>query len=82
MDMGGDVIIFNWFYCWLFNHDFRVAQELTDYSRRLYCGRCRKSFAMSDDVEVVVPWDLEFQLLYQSHGVYLIYLPEELRGKG
>lgn len=63
--------------CFFFGHKYFVAQELKSYSRRMCCKRCSRSFAMNDDVRVLVPWDASFHKMYEEHGVKIKYLPFE-----
>lgn len=66
--------------CLLTGHKYRVAQELTDHSRRLGCTRCGKAFAMSDDVQCVNHWDAAYHRMYESHGIKIEYKPWEFGG--
>lgn len=52
------------FKCWLFGHDYFLIQILTEWSRRIGCKRCHKTFGMNDNVMCVIPWDEELQRLY------------------
>lgn len=65
------------FICFIFGHKYYIAQKLLSHSRRLCCHRCRKSFAMNDDVKALVPWSADFHKMYESHGVKIVYRPEE-----
>ena len=63
--------------CFFFGHKYQVTQKLSPTTRRLCCKRCRKMFAMSDDLRTVLPWDAEFHQMYESHGVKIVYLDWE-----
>jgi Prophage protein (DUF1660) len=65
--------------CFFFGHKYSLAQNLHAHSRRVYCTRCKCSFAMNDDVRSIVPWDAEFHKMYESHGVEIKYLEGEFR---
>lgn len=67
----------NEFLCFLLGHKYKLAQKLSNESRRICCTRCRKSFAMNDDVRAVVEWDGSFHRMYESHGVSIKYQPWE-----
>jgi uncharacterized protein YbaR (Trm112 family) len=43
-----------------------VVRELTGHSRKLYCRRCGRYFAMNDDVRILLPWDADFEKLYED----------------
>lgn len=59
--------------CLFFGHRYVLTQELTRYSRRVACTRCKEMFAMNDDVRAVVPWNSEFHKLYESQGIEIKY---------
>ncbi|MEN6547923.1 MAG: hypothetical protein ABFE07_17945, partial [Armatimonadia bacterium] len=65
------------FICFLFGHKYMITQRLPYASARLCCRRCRRMFAMNDDVRCVLPWDSEFHCMYESHGVKIVYLDWE-----
>lgn len=65
--------------CFFGRHKYVATQEFTDYGRRIACRRCRRMFAMNDDVRCVVPWDAEFHQMYESHGVKIVYLDWEAK---
>lgn len=65
------------FICFVFGHDYFLAQTLSNQSRRMCCKRCSKSFSMNDDCQVIVDWDSSFHRFYESHGVKIEYLPFE-----
>jgi hypothetical protein len=67
------------FICFFVGHKYKLAQELSPQARRVCCTRCHKSFAMSDNVKTIVPWDSDFHKMYESHGVKIEYLPWEFR---
>jgi hypothetical protein len=56
--------------CWdflpfVFHHnEIRVVHEFGGGARKLRCDRCGRYFAMSDRLQVVLPWDAEFERLY------------------
>ena len=54
--------------CFIFGHKYRVAQKFNTYSRRVTCARCKDKFAMNDDVRSLLPWDCEFEGMYEDHG--------------
>lgn len=66
--------------CMLFGHKYRLAQELTPYSRRIGCTRCGRAFAMNDDCRALVDWGSEFHRMYESHGIKIEYKPWEFGG--
>jgi hypothetical protein len=53
--------------CFFGYHDYFVVSNLTSYSRQIACHECKRLFAMNDDVEVVVPWDENFEELYSTY---------------
>lgn len=59
--------------CLLGRHKYVATQEFTDYSRRIACRRCRRMFAMNDDMRCVVPWDSEFHRMYEVMGHSINY---------
>lgn len=54
--------------CLMFGHRYIVAQEFSDYSRRVVCPDCRGDWGMNDDVRAFVPWDLDLEKMYRSFG--------------
>jgi len=54
--------------CRVVGHTFLIVRRFGVTSRKLYCDRCHRYFAMNDRVQVVVPWDGVFDELYASHG--------------
>jgi len=65
--------------CFFFGHKYRLAQTLSEHSRRVCCTRCHQSFAMNDDVKVLIPWDACFHRMYEHHGIKITYLPLEFK---
>ena len=65
--------------CLILGHKYRLAQELTNHSRRLGCRRCGESFAMNDDVRCVTHWNAEYHRLYESHGAKIEYKEWEFK---
>lgn len=63
--------------CFFFGHKYTLAQNLTKHSRRICCTRCRQSFAMNDDVRVVIEWSAEFHRMYEAQGIKITYQPWE-----
>lgn len=53
--------------CLFLGHKYVVTQSLTPTSRRLACTRCRRMFAMSDEVRTVVDWSASFHEMYERH---------------
>lgn len=48
------------FLCWIFNHRLtRIAKSRDGSLERLYCGRCRVSFAMYHPCQYFGEWDDE-----------------------
>lgn len=60
--------------CLVFGHRYQVAQEFSNYSRRVVCPDCRGDWAMNDDVRAFVPWSEEFTAMYQMQGKF-VYNP-------
>lgn len=54
--------------CWLGAHEKYVHQEFTPYARRIGCRHCYESWAMNDDVRIIVRWNSQFHALYELHG--------------
>ena len=52
--------------CWLTKHKYVVLRELNQHNRMIGCKRCYRSWAMNDDTRTLVPWDVEFEELYQE----------------
>lgn len=67
--------------CMFFGHKYTLAQKLTPHSRRICCTRCRQSFAMNDDVRVVIEWDAEFHRMYEAQGTKITYQPWEFHSE-
>lgn len=56
--------------CFLGYHDYVLVQKMTDWSRRIGCARCRRTFGMNDNVRCVIPWDDSLESLYRDfYGV-------------
>ena len=53
--------------CYFGRHHYKVLQEFNSDHRRIYCKRCSKTFAMSDDHKCVIPWDQDFENLYTAY---------------
>lgn len=45
--------------CFLFNHRYRLKRKITSRIREIKCTRCKKEFAMHDDMQCVIPLDDE-----------------------
>lgn len=56
--------IINKIKCFYGYHDFFVLKEFTPKQRMVACSRCKKIWAMNDDVKAFLPWDKEFEELY------------------
>jgi len=70
--------IINRIKCKFGRHDYALAQNITDHSRRLYCEQCHKSFGMCDDTRSVIPWDSELHDMYANvFGIDMTYLDKE-----
>ncbi len=52
--------------CRLDVHVFDVEWEPLPGHRKIRCYHCGALFAMNDELEIVVPWDAEFEWLYRS----------------
>ena len=63
--------------CLFFGHKYFSVQELTPRARRVCCSRCSKSFAMNDELEILVDWDSDFHRLYEGHGISIEYIDFE-----
>jgi len=50
--------------CFLFRHKYGVIKEFTPTTRMVGCMRCKKLWAMNDEVKSFLPWDREFEELY------------------
>jgi hypothetical protein len=68
-------------WCLIFGHEYKLAQELQPWSRRVGCTRCHRSFAMNDDAQSLVPWDADFHYMYEKHGVAIEYQPWEIKAR-
>ena len=69
------------FFCFFFGHKYCLAQNLNSYSRRVCCTRCSQSFAMNDDVNILIEWDSDFHRLYERQGIKIEYLDFEFSKK-
>ena len=65
--------------CSAFGHKYKIAQELSSHTRRVFCPRCGKSFAMNDDTRSLIEWDSRFHKMYESFGTKIIYHSEEYK---
>jgi hypothetical protein len=52
--------------CALFGHKYVVEKRLSSTSRKVGCTICNKKWAMNDDVRAFVPWDYDFEKLYED----------------
>ncbi len=52
--------------CILTDHRYVVLKELSLWSRKVGCTRCNREWAMNDDVRAFLPWDADFERLYQD----------------
>jgi hypothetical protein len=55
--------------CLIGLHKYYVLIHLTKCCRKLGCRHCNKEFAMNDNLQVIVPWDDEFEEIYKIFGV-------------
>lgn len=68
--------------CFIFGHDYFLIQRMTEWSRRIGCRRCEKTFGMNDNVRCVIPWDDELAALYVNfYKVELKEWPEKSPSK-
>lgn len=58
--------------CWSIGHEMYVVQEFSHYSRRIACSKCKRSFAVNDDVRACLEWDSNFEALYKFLGHTII----------
>lgn len=54
--------------CAVFEHKYRVIRYFTANTRQVGCARCKRSWAMNDEVRVLLPWDKELEDLHRSMG--------------
>lgn len=47
--------------CYVFGHKYKVLRRITNTIRELKCERCRKEFAMNDDVRCVLPLSIDLK---------------------
>ena len=66
--------IFQKLLCWIFGHQFQVAQEFESWSRRVVCPCCRGDWGMNDNVRAMIPWDEELADMYRSFG-HIVHNP-------
>ena len=52
--------------CALTRHRYVLEKKLSRHSRKIGCTRCGQQWAMNDDVRCIVPWDDDFERLYQD----------------
>ena len=55
-------------WCWLFGHAYEVLQHFGKGARRVTCDRCGGDWAMHDETRSFVPWDGQFEGMYQLFG--------------
>ena len=67
----------NKYICFIFGHKYFLAQKLTDTAKRVCCERCSKSFAMEDELKLILDWDADFHEMYEAYGVKIRYLAFE-----
>lgn len=54
--------------CFIFGHQYQVAQEFSDTSRRVVCPVCEGDWGMNDQVPAFIKWDDELAEMYRSFG--------------
>ena len=47
-------------------HIFEVEWEPLPGHRKIRCYHCGALFAMNDELQILLPWDAEFEWLYRS----------------
>ena len=60
--------------CWIFGHEYQVAQEFEAWSRRVVCPCCHGDWGMNDNVRAFIPWDEELADMYRSFG-HIVHNP-------
>lgn len=54
--------------CAVAGHRYVIERELNDHARKVGCTRCYRCWAMHDPTRNFVPWDGEFEELYELGG--------------
>lgn len=54
------------FHCFLGKHAYEMIQNFGDGTYRIGCPNCKKEWAMNDRTRTMLPWDFEFQSMYQN----------------
>lgn len=55
--------------CAVFGHRYVVERVLNHGARKVGCTRCGKHWAMHDGTRSFVPWDGEFEAMYEPGGI-------------
>ena len=61
--------IINCFLCGLLGHRYVKERNLSKECRKIGCTRCSRKWAMNRAIEILIPWDDEFEELYASDGL-------------
>lgn len=57
--------------CAITVHKYFLIKNLSERTRKIGCSRCRRAWAMNDEVRVVVPWDSDFDQLYKDLDIFM-----------
>ncbi len=55
--------------CAVAGHRYTVERRLSAEARKVRCPRCGQAWAMHDWLEVILPWDADFEALYAPGGL-------------
>lgn len=53
--------------CLFKGHNFYLIERLSKDIQKLGCKRCKKLFAKNDWVQLILPWDSDFEDMYKLH---------------
>lgn len=49
--------------CMIFGHKYTLLRYITSWCREIKCNRCKKEFAMNDELRYVLPLDNDLKEL-------------------
>ena len=53
--------------CKIFGHKYKVEKQFKFNCQKLTCTRCNKKFAINHNLQIILPWDKEFEMLHEGN---------------
>lgn len=52
--------------CKILGHKYAIEKKYKFNCQKLTCTRCNSKFAINHNVEIILPWDKEFEALHEN----------------